>query len=147
MKASDGKLIVRPVVLIAFICMLNGCAVMKEEECTQANWRDVGKADAMAGLEKQLDKYQKACSAFGVSPSAEEYRLGYAQGVEEHCTYQTGYELGRHGGKLEKACEVEVEYAKGYVKGVDEYVEKTSRDKIERLTRPRAASATTPSSY
>lgn len=147
MMMKNGKLLCKSVVLIASVLLLNACAVIKEEDCNQANWRELGKADAMAGLEKQLDKYQKACSAFGVSPSVEDYRLGYAQGVEEHCTYQTGYELGRQGGKLEKACEVEVEYAKGYVKGVDEYVEKTSRDKIERLTRPRASSATTPSSY
>ena len=120
------------------VVLLTGCAsTLSSSDCATANWREVGKADAYAGHEYRTAEYRKICSKVNVEPNAPEYKAGYVEGVKEHCTYETGYELGAHGGRAEDSCINVPDYAKGYVKGSDEYVEKAERNKIDRLTRPR----------
>ena len=101
--------------------MLAGCATMSPEECLQANWKEVGYNDGVAGYPASRSaEHREACAETGVSVDFKLYRDGYTLGLPYYCTRETGFESADHGGEYAAQCVSDKfpEYASGYSEGL-----------------------------
>lgn len=85
--------------------VLSACATMNENECTAANWQDIGYEDGAKGYElSYLGNHRKACADYGVSPDFDRYKKGRLAGLQEYCVPATAFSVGRSGGQLNLSC-------------------------------------------
>jgi hypothetical protein len=79
----------RAIILLAVL--LTGCAGMAQSECRSTDWYAIGRRDAeLYGSRGMLDQYTHQCAAFGVTPDAAAYSLGWDDGNMEY-RQRTGY--------------------------------------------------------
>jgi len=84
--------------LFILALMLGGCASLSPEQCTHANWRQIGYADGVKGLSgAQIDEHARACAPQGIRPNLDAYLAGRSQGLVSFCQPQNGFALGRRG--------------------------------------------------
>lgn len=92
--------------------LLSACATLDESECRGADWFEIGSRDGAAGYaHSRLEEHRKACSEFGLNSDDAAWRQGYAAGLEDYCTLDNGYRLGRRGGYYGQVCPAGVESA------------------------------------
>lgn len=90
--------------------VLSGCATLDESQCRSTNWFELGSRDGRAGYSRdRLDQHREACSEFGLSPNATDWEQGYVAGLEDYCTVNNGYLLGRRGAYYGNVCPVDLE--------------------------------------
>lgn len=105
-------MIIRLTIVALALLALGGCASMSAEECQMSDWRTVGYEDGLMGRSgAAIGNYRKACAKAGVAPDLAEYQAGRAQGLEEFCRPQNGYNLGERGGNYQGVCPVHAEPA------------------------------------
>ena len=103
---------IRLTIVALALLTLGGCASMSAEECQMSDWRTVGYEDGLMGRSgAAIGNYRKACAKAGVQPDLAEYQAGRAQGLEEFCRPQNGYNLGERGGNYQGVCPVHAEPA------------------------------------
>ena len=91
--------------LLGTAAALAGCATMSEQDCRQANWRNVGLADGRAGTSPgYIQSHAESCAKAGVQPNAAEWRLGYADGVRSYCTPNSAWTNGTANRSYQGAC-------------------------------------------
>ncbi len=79
-------------IALAAAACLSACAVMDADDCRQANWRQLGEKDALAGRTlARLDERTQACAKHQIGANAGDYRAGHQQGQAAYCTGQRGY--------------------------------------------------------
>lgn len=113
---------------------LSACASMSAEECTVANWREVGHSDAANGFEQsRLEDHRRACAEAGITPDLDAYLAGFAQGLPLYCTRQRGFDIAASGGSRSGQCDRKEfgSFAQGFDRGVARY--RLTRD-IDRLS-------------
>lgn len=99
----------RYLIAVSFLA-LAGCATMSEDDCATADWEFLGEQDGHAG--EPTDKfYERAerCSKFGYQADGAAYHEGRDRGIENYCTPDNGYEIGRSGGNYRGVCPVDLE--------------------------------------
>lgn len=93
---------------------------MHKVACTGENWYQLGFDYAADGKSvRAFDQYRDHCGDSLEDNAMNEYLDGYAKGLVEHCTYQSGYERGFHNKKALDVCPVEMRaaYVDGYKRG------------------------------
>lgn len=99
---------------LAALIGLSGCAVMNTQECIDANWYDIGIEQGRNGRTASADflrPYYKACSKADVTPDAEAYEAGRAEGARYFCRAENGFDVGRQGRQYNGVCDADLEAA------------------------------------
>ena len=111
---------------------LTGCATLDKEECVLGDWPAIGYADGKRGLdsEKQLQRHTKACSKHNVAPDQTLYDEGYAKGLIEFCTPNSGYNHATSKKEYLGNCpaDLENEFLESYTDGLLALLDDTDRD-------------------
>ncbi|WP_299596678.1 DUF2799 domain-containing protein [uncultured Microbulbifer sp.] len=89
-------------VILAFS---SGCAVISENECQAGLWYERGIEDGARGR-SQATVYQIAqkCHEYGVRTDTAAWMRGHEEGVEQYCTPENGFAVGRRGRDYEGVC-------------------------------------------
>ncbi|MGV6808707.1 MAG: DUF2799 domain-containing protein [bacterium] len=106
--------------------LLNACATLSSDECLNANWKNIGFADAMKGRSIQLGDHSEACAKVKVTPDKPLYMQGYNEGAKQFCTYDNGLTIGTKGDSAPATCntpELSKRFYEGYRKGKKRYDE------------------------
>ena len=107
------------------------------KECTNVNWFDLGKSDAMSGvLDPKTADYRRDCSQYGIQIKSIDYLKGFEVGLGKHCSYDNGFSRGQRGEEPHSLCEeVNPEFKDGYSVGLklkkEESVAELKRELIE----------------
>lgn len=112
---------------------LSGCQVMSEKECRSADWHEVGYQDGRYGRERaRIEDIAEACAKANVAPDRVRYFAGREIGLQEYCTPENGFLLGKNGGSMSQVCPPESVggFEASYYKGRRIY---DARQQIERL--------------
>lgn len=96
--------------------------------CEVEDWEARGKEDALAGERApRVEDYISNCSRKQETKAEnkidkEEYNAGFAQGLNEYCTYSRGLELGVAGKKPHQLCErINDDFESGYLEGIEQF--------------------------
>ncbi len=85
--------------------LLGGCATLTAEECTTANWQQLGYTDAVAGNPPtRLAQHYKACTEYGITPNTAQYEAGHAEGARIYCAPINAFKLGDSGAQPANIC-------------------------------------------
>ncbi|MBB5212576.1 DUF2799 domain-containing protein [Microbulbifer hydrolyticus] len=89
----------------ATLALSSGCAVISENECQAGLWYERGIEDGARGR-SQATVYQIAqkCHEYGVRTDTGAWQRGYEEGVEQYCTPENGFVVGRRGRDYEGVC-------------------------------------------
>ncbi|WP_237067516.1 DUF2799 domain-containing protein [Microbulbifer guangxiensis] len=92
--------------LVALPVLLSGgCAVISEDQCQAGLWYERGLQDGARGRSQALIyEIAQECQQFGVRVDSEAWLRGHEMGVEQFCTPENGYYLGRRGHSYEGVC-------------------------------------------
>lgn len=87
------------------VALSGGCAVISEDECQAGLWYERGIEDGARGR-SQATVYQIAqkCHEYGVRTDTEAWLRGHEEGVEQYCTPENGFVVGRRGSNYEGVC-------------------------------------------
>lgn len=91
---------------------LVGCATppLTAEQCTAANWYDVGVFDGEKGVPPgKLQRYDNQCGSFDIEPDDAEYQRGRKDGLVKYCTAEQGFVAGYKGQAYYQVCSPEAE--------------------------------------
>lgn len=75
------------------------------EQCQAGDWAVIGFADGKAGRsEATISRHQDACAKVGITPDAAAWTAGHTRGLQQYCTPQNAYSIGRDGTELSNVC-------------------------------------------
>ena len=89
----------------ATLALSSGCAVISENECQAGLWYERGIEDGARGR-SQATVYEIAqkCHEYGVRADTAAWMRGHEEGVEQYCTPENGFVVGRRGRDYEGVC-------------------------------------------
>lgn len=113
------------VALLAALMGLTGCADMSKSECAQADWRELGRQDAMSGQTlARFGRRAEACRKNGLPADKALYEAGHAQGQAAFCTPARGTADALAGAPLAALCAIEPvgePYRQGHAAGLQQF--------------------------
>ncbi|MCG8618000.1 MAG: DUF2799 domain-containing protein, partial [Desulfobacterales bacterium] len=112
-----------------------GCATLTKEECTTADWYEIGYEDGSRGYAPaRIAEHRKACAEYGITADAATYRRGRRQGLTHYCTPHKGYRLGLSGRDYNDVCPEHLTHAfkEGYNQGREIYLLKREVERARR---------------
>ncbi|MEM8541584.1 MAG: DUF2799 domain-containing protein [Pseudomonadota bacterium] len=75
------------------------------EQCQAGDWSNIGFADGKAGRsEAYVSRHQEACAKVGITPDTTAWIAGRTRGLQQYCTPQNAYSIGRDGTELSNVC-------------------------------------------
>ena len=94
------------IILVASLSLLAGaCATLDKSECREADWEIIGLEDGARGQPlSYIGNHRKACAEYGVKPDLALYQRGHASGLQQFCTADNGFKLGRAGRAYHNVC-------------------------------------------
>lgn len=108
----------RFVLITGLAFVLTGCASISEDQCRVGNWDALGFKDGSNGITaSRVSNYADECSSYDISVDTQLYLKGHAQGVENYCTPQRGFDRGESGSSFKNLCSGFVGYEDGYEQG------------------------------
>jgi hypothetical protein len=85
--------------------LAGGCATLDKSECREADWTIIGLEDGARGRPlSYIGNHRKACAEYGVKPDLALYQRGHANGLQQFCTADNGFSLGRAGRTYNNVC-------------------------------------------
>lgn len=100
----------RFLLLAALGLALGACATLDESECRGGDWYRIGVRDGAAGYAaSRLEDHRRACTEYGLGADDPAWQRGYADGLRDYCTPESGYRTGRRGGVYQHVCPVQDE--------------------------------------
>ena len=114
---------------VMFLLLLQGCASLDKNECMVADWRLIGYQDGVAGKSPTaMGEYRKDCAKHAVVPDLDAYRAGRAEGLQQYCKADTGYQLGNSGRGLSTVCppHLSTEFRAAYEQGREIFLARTA---------------------
>ena len=98
-----SKFKIIPGVLLAL--MAGGCATLDKSECREADWKIIGLEDGARGRPlSYIGNHRRACAEHGVKADLALYERGHAIGLQQFCTADNGFSLGRAGRTYNNVC-------------------------------------------
>ena len=95
----------RPVLALAALALLGGCASVSKEQCVQGDWYGIGYSDGVAGYPAtRLGAHRRACAEVGIIPDARAWEDGRRAGLRRYCTPDNAYRQGKNGRRLSNVC-------------------------------------------
>lgn len=94
------------------IVLLAGCATLSKEECKIGNWQTIGYNDGVAGhYPDRLASHAKACAKVGTAPDYQAWERGRQLGLQQYCTVNNAYNIGKRGNDLNSVCPAALTHA------------------------------------
>ncbi|WP_208347549.1 DUF2799 domain-containing protein [Pseudaestuariivita rosea] len=91
-----------------FLIVLSGCETMTNKECMRADWYGIGLSDGQSGrYSDYLDNHAKACGDIGIVPNQQKWLVGRQAGLQQYCTPENAFKIGRRGDSINKVCSPE----------------------------------------
>ena len=88
----------------------------------QGSWYAIGLDDGARGRPvERLAEHRRACAKYQISPDAQQYLAGRAEGLKSFCSYDRGYAEGRAGHAYNAACPAPQDFLAGYQRGRELY--------------------------
>lgn len=95
---------------LAIALLLGSCATMSPEECKQARWYEIGKADGLIGAALSvLTSRVEDCAKVDVDVDTEAYRQGRDLGLGSYCRIENAVPLGLSGYYYARVCPPEID--------------------------------------
>lgn len=101
----------QPLLVAALLVLLGpGCATLNESECRSTDWYQLGAHDGADGYGRaRLEEHRQACSEYGLGVDERAWREGYQVGLQDYCTADNGYRVGRRGLAYGRVCTIQDE--------------------------------------
>lgn len=118
------------------IYLLAGCATLSKQECLVGDWQAIGYNDGVAGYHSdRLASHTKACAKASVAPDYQAWERGRKLGLQQYCTINNAYNIGRRGRQLNNVCPITMANTlqSANQKGLDYYALDSQLDKDNRL--------------
>lgn len=118
------------------IYLLAGCATLSKQECLIGDWQAIGYNDGVAGYHSdRLASHTKACAKASVAPDYQAWERGRKLGLQQYCTINNAYNIGRRGSQLNNVCPITMANTLQVAnqKGLDYYTLDSQLDKDNRL--------------
>ncbi|WP_394124788.1 DUF2799 domain-containing protein [Psychrobacter nivimaris] len=118
------------------IYLLAGCATLSKQECLIGDWQAIGYNDGVAGYHSdRLASHTKACAKASVAPDYQAWERGRKLGLQQYCTINNAYNIGRRGRQLNNVCPIAMANTlqTANQKGLDYYALDSQLDKDSRL--------------
>jgi len=118
------------------IYLLAGCATLSKQECLIGDWQAIGYNDGVAGYHSdRLASHTKACAKASVAPDYQAWERGRKLGLQQYCTINNAYNIGRRGRQLNNVCPIAMTNTlqAANQKGLDYYTLDSQLDKDNRL--------------
>ncbi len=118
------------------IYLLAGCATLSKQECLVGDWQAIGYNDGVAGYHSdRLASHTKACAKASVAPDYQAWERGRKLGLQQYCTINNAYNIGRRGSQLNNVCPITMANTlqTANQKGLDYYALNSQLDKDNRL--------------
>lgn len=110
---SFGLLVIAGSTLLLISC---SPLMLNKEECSGANWFEMGEADGARGEEVSVfNKYRKSCAKFDIVADEAAYTQGREVGLQRYCTDIVGFFQGAEGFTYKSVCPAELE--EGFMRG------------------------------
>ena len=111
--------------LAALSTLLAGCADMNKDECLRADWRELGRQDAMKGqaAAERFGQRSAACRKNDVGADRDAYQAGHAQGRMAYCTAERGRADALAGQPAAAVCAAPdgAVYGRGHAEGLQQF--------------------------
>lgn len=102
----------RLVWVLAGALALGSCATLDENECRSVDWFQLGARDGADGSARsRVEEHRKACAEYGLPADDAAWFQGYEAGLQDYCTADNGYRVGRRGGYYGRVCPAQDERA------------------------------------
>jgi len=118
------------------IFLISGCATLSKQECLIGDWQAIGYNDGVAGYySDRLASHTKACAKTNVAPDYQTWEHGRKLGLQQYCTVNNAYNVGRDGRQLNNVCSITMSNTlqAANQKGLDYYALDSQLDKEQRL--------------
>ena len=93
--------------ILGSIYLLSGCATLSKQECMIGDWQAIGYNDGVAGYHSdRLASHTKACAKASVAPDYQAWARGRQLGLQQYCTVNNAYNVGRRGNRLNNVCPI-----------------------------------------
>lgn len=90
---------------ILFSLLVIGCqSDPKTTACAGADWFELGRREGAAGKQIKPEEVTYRCQGAFDSNAQNLYSLGYNNGLNEYCSYENGFSLGKSGAKMSLVC-------------------------------------------
>lgn len=90
---------------VGAVALVAACDTISEDQCQAGDWRSIGFADGAAGRAPDtINTHARTCANVGVVPDAAAWNAGRAEGLQQYCTPQNAYRIGRNGTSLAPYC-------------------------------------------
>ena len=115
------------VMALSLLVTLTGCAskpTVSEFQCKAGDWQSVGFRDGSSGRSSsRILQHQEACGEYEIVPDRSSYLAGWREGLDQYCTAQNGFEVGRRGGRTSGVCSANdyMDFVAAYSDGRDLY--------------------------
>ena len=116
--------------------LLAGCATLSKQECRIGDWQAIGYNDGVAGYHSdRLASHTKACAKASIAPDYQAWERGRKLGLQQYCTVNNAYNIGRRGRPLNTVCPIAMAHTlqTANQKGLDYYALDSQLDKETRL--------------
>lgn len=93
---------------------------LSKRDCRAGDWHKIGYADGRVGIEPHaMTAHTARCESFGLSIDAETYLAGWADGIAQFCTEESGFEAGAQGARYANPCPTHLtaDFRDGYQTG------------------------------
>ena len=120
----------RALVAFAGLFIVTACSQMSHQECLDLDWYATGLTDASAGVPPSSGiEHSRVCGKYAIAFDRDRYNVGYRDGIENYCTKENGYEVGRTGDEYLNVCPAPIEndFLIGWNAGNELW---TARDKV-----------------
>jgi len=118
------------------VYLLAGCATLSKQECLVGDWQAIGYNDGVAGYHSdRLASHTKACAKASVAPDYQAWERGRKLGLQQYCTINNAYNIGRRGRQLNNVCPITMANTlqSANQKGLDYYALDSQLNKDNRL--------------
>ena len=93
--------------ILGSIYLLSGCATLSKQECMIGDWQAIGYNDGVAGYHSdRLASHTKACAKASIAPDYQAWARGRQLGLQQYCTANNAYNVGRRGNRLNNVCPI-----------------------------------------
>ena len=96
----------RLIIALMACALLSSCASVSKEECIAGDWAAIGQRDGATGRvgDTQFARHIDACAKVQITPDRSAWARGYAAGLAQYCTPQSGLSEGLAGRTYRGVC-------------------------------------------
>lgn len=105
----------RYLLLIPLLGLLVGCQTITPQQCSIADWYQVGYEDGTKGRDSlYVSNYSKPCSSANIIPNRVQWERGRQEGFKRFCTVPVAHSEGLSGNKFSSICPVDSTHTARY---------------------------------